>query len=452
MRQPFLPTYPHSLLLLTGDMMDRIIFHIDVNSAFLSWSAVKRLREDPGAADLRLIPSAVGGDVKTRHGIITAKSIPAKKYGVTTGEPVVSALRKCPQLVLIPGDRETYRKYSADFIEILRKYTDKVEKVSIDEAFLDMTDSASLFTTEIAAGETYPLCAARHIKDEIRDSLGFTVNVGISTNKILAKMASDFEKPDKIHTLYPDEIEAKLWPLPIGKLFGCGEKTAEKLTGMGIRTIGELAQMDMELLRSILGNKSAEYLHNNACGIGSSTVRIVREKAKSYSNETTTSEDITDTNYESIGLPIVRRLADSVARRLKKDGVRAFTVYIIIKTSEFTRHTRQTTLIVSTNDPAVIRETAEQLMYVLLHGPDGLFAQGARVRLIGVGCSNIDREAYQQMDLFSWAETKRAEDQKREEKRQREMQLEEKKKKLDGMMEKVRSRYGENSLRKGIHI
>ena len=432
--------------------MDRIIFHIDVNSAFLSWSAVKRLREDPNAADLRLIPSAVGGDVSTRHGIITAKSIPAKKYGVTTGEPVVSALKKCPQLVLIPGDRATYREYSADFIDILKKYTDKIEKVSIDEAFLDMTDSAHLFAAEIANGEPYPLCAARYIKDEIRDTLGFTVNVGISTNKILAKMASDFEKPDKIHTLYPDEIQTKLWPLPVGSLFGCGSRTAEKLTGMGIRTIGELAQTDMGLLRSILGNKSAEYLHNNANGISTSPVKPVREKAKSYSNETTTSEDISNTNYESIGLPIVRKLADGVAKRLKKDGVRAFTVYVIVKTSEFARHTRQTTLTVSTNDPRVIRETAEQLMYALLHGPEGLFSQGARMRLIGVGCSNIDREAYRQMDLFSWAETKRAEDQKREEKRKRELQIEEKKKKLDGMMEKVQSRYGEKSLRKGMQL
>ena len=208
----------------------------------------------------------------------------------------------------------------------------------------------------------------------------------------------------------------------------------------------------MGLLRSILGNKSAEYLHNNANGISTSPVRTVREKAKSYSNETTTSEDISDANYESIGLPIVRKLADSVAKRLKADGVRAFTVYVIVKTSEFARHTRQTTRTVSTNDPRVIRETAEQLMYALLHGPEGLFSQGARMRLIGVGCSNIDREGYHQMDLFSWAETKKAEDQKREEKRKRELQIEEKKKKLDGMMEKVQSRYGEKSLRKGMHL
>ena len=181
--------------------MKRCIFHVDVNSAFLSWSAVKKLKEDPSAVDLRTIPSAVGGDVKTRHGIITAKSIPAGRMGVKTGEPVVKALAKCPDLILIPSDFETYRAYSRAFIGILEKYARVIEQVSIDEAYLDMTGTEHLFRKEIAGGEPFPLCAARVIRDEIRTSLGFTVNVGISTNKLLAKMASDFEKPDRTHTL-----------------------------------------------------------------------------------------------------------------------------------------------------------------------------------------------------------------------------------------------------------
>ena len=400
--------------------MPRIIFHIDVNSAFLSWSAVKRLREDPSAVDLRLIPSAVGGDVRTRHGVITAKSIPAKKYGVTTGEPVVSALRKCPQLVLIPSDFRTYREYSRQFIEILKKYAKEVEKVSIDEAFLDMTDSGKYFREQINAGEPYPYCAAEHIKNEIRDTLGFTVNVGISTNKILAKCASDFTKPDRIHTLYPEEIGEKLWPLPVGDLFGCGRKTAEKLRTMGIRTIGDLAQTDLSLLRSILGSKAAEYLHNNANGISESPVTSVREQAKSYSNETTTGEDISSANYEAIALPILHRLAEKVASRLLKDNVRASTVYCIVKTGEFQRHTRQTRLPASTNDPAVITKTAEELMSSLLTGQEGLFAAGQVLRLIGVGCSGIDDSPYTQLDLFSWAKEKQAEEVRREEERRAE--------------------------------
>ena len=480
--------------------MPRIIFHIDVNSAFLSWSAVKRLREDPSAVDLRLIPSAVGGDVRTRHGVITAKSIPAKKYGVTTGEPVVSALKKCPHLVLVSSDFKTYREYSHQFIEILRKYAAEVEKVSIDEAFLDMTDSAKYFRAQIEAGEPYPYCAAEHIKNEIRDTLGFTVNVGISTNKILAKCASDFTKPDKIHTLYPEEIGEKLWPLPVGDLFGCGRKTAEKLRTMGIKTIGDLAQTDLSLLKSILGSKAAEYLHNNANGISESPVTSVREQAKSYSNETTTGEDISSANYEAIALPILHRLSEKVASRLSKDNVRANTVYCIVKTGEFQRHTRQTRLPASTNDPAVITKSAEKLMSSLLTGPDGLFAAGQVLRLIGVGCSGIDDSPYTQLDLFSWAKEKQAEDVRREEerraeterrekqrqaeeerrekerqaeekRRQKERQAEEKRRqeelrakektdeelrkreekqrKLDEMLSKVQKKYGTKALRKG---
>ncbi|MBP3879045.1 MAG: DNA polymerase IV [Lachnospiraceae bacterium] len=458
--------------------MPRIIFHIDVNSAFLSWSAVKRLREDPDAVDLRLIPSAVGGDVQTRHGVITAKSIPAKKYGVTTGEPVVSALKKCPGLVLVPSDFKTYREYSRKFIEILKKYASEVEKVSIDEAFLDMTDSAKHFKEQIDAGQPYPYCAAEHIKNEIRDTLGFTVNVGISTNKILAKCASDFTKPDRIHTLYPEEIAEKLWPLPVGELFGCGKKTAEKLRTMGINTIGELAQTDLSLLKSILGSKSAEYLHNNANGISDSPVRSVREQAKSYSNETTTGEDISAANYEAIALPILHRLAEKVASRLTKDNVRANTVFVIVKTGEFQRHTRQTRLSSSTNSAAVITKAAEDLMSALLTGPDGLFAAGQVLRLLGVGCSGIDDSPYTQLDLFTWAEEKQAEDARREEalreteeRRQEEIRRkkvrreaeirakekaaedlrvkEEKQRRLDEMLSAVQKKYGEKSLRKG---
>ncbi len=453
--------------------MPRIIFHIDVNSAFLSWSAVKRLREDPDAVDLRLIPSAVGGDVQTRHGVITAKSIPAKMYGVTTGEPVVSALKKCPGLVLVPSDFKTYREYSRKFIEILKKYASEVEKVSIDEAFLDMTDSAKYFKEQIDAGQPYPYCAAEHIKNEIRDTLGFTVNVGISTNKILAKCASDFTKPDRIHTLYPEEIAEKLWPLPVGELFGCGKKTAEKLRTMGINTIGELAQTDLSLLKSILGSKSAEYLHNNANGISDSPVRSVREQAKSYSNETTTGEDISAANYEAIALPILHRLAEKVASRLAKDNVRASTVFVIVKTGEFQRHTRQTRLSSSTNSAAVITKAAEDLMSALLTGPDGLFAAGQVLRLLGVGCSGIDDSPYTQMDLFTWAEEMQAEDERRKEERREEEERrkedarreaeirakekaaedlrvkEEKQRRLDEMLSAVQKKYGVKSLRKG---
>ncbi len=393
----------------------RIIFHVDVNSAFLSWSAVKRLKEDPRAVDLRTIPSAVGGDVKTRHGIITAKSIPAKKYGVTTGEPVVSALRKCPDLVLIPSDFAFYRECSHAFIDILKKFSDQVEQVSIDEAYMDMTGREAAFSAEIAAGERFPECAAARIRQEIREKLGFTVNVGISHNKLLAKMASDFAKPDRTHTLYPEEVPAKMWPLPIGELYGCGRQTADKLTTMGIRTIGDAAAADPDILKSILGDKAGESIHRKANGIGSSTVRVEREKAKSYSHETTTSEDITGENFDHLVPPMIAHMADKVAARMQRDGVRAGTVFVVVKTGAFKRHTRQRGLAVPTCEASVISETGLQLLRDLLLGDGGLFARGETLRLLGVGGSNLEEGEYRQLDLFSWASQQKMETGERKE-------------------------------------
>ena len=325
----------------------RTIFHVDVNSAFLSWSALKRLEEDPDAVDLRTIPSGVGGDVKTRHGIITAKSIPAKKYGVQTGEPVVKALQKCPQLVLVPPDFETYRKYSHALMEILSRYSPLLQQVSIDEAYLDVTERVSekgtsgvvcpqvgcketsgvIYTQETSgvvctSGERERAAAlAQQIRDQVRTELGFTVNVGISCNKLLAKMASDFEKPDRTHTLYPEEVPAKMWPLPIEALHGCGKSTAQKLQLIGINTIGDAASADRALLQSFLGQSSGAYIWNSANGISKSKVVAEREQAKSVSNERTLSEDISRENYQADGVPVICMLAQKVAGRLQKSGL-----------------------------------------------------------------------------------------------------------------------------------
>lgn len=214
--------------------MQRLIFHVDVNSAFLSWEAARRVAD--GESDLRLIPSAIGGDRDKRTGVILAKSIPAKKFGVTTGEPVAMALRKCPQLVLAKPDFGLYTRNSKAFITICRRFAPVVEQVSIDECFLDMTGTGLLYPDPIAIAHT--------IKDTIFSELGFTVNVGIAPNKLLAKMASDFEKPNKVHTLFADEIPQKLWPLPVGALYSVGRATASKLTASQIRTIGDLAKAE----------------------------------------------------------------------------------------------------------------------------------------------------------------------------------------------------------------
>ena len=243
----------------------RLIFHIDVNSAFLSWEAARRVSN--GESDLRLIPSAIGGDPERRTGVILAKSIPAKKAGVKTGEPIAMALRKCPELVLARPDFRLYEKNSAAFIAICREYAPVVEKYSIDECFLDMSGTALIYPD--------PIATAHEIKNKIRDTLGFTVNVGIGSNKLLAKMASDFRKPDRVHTLFSHEIEAKMWPLPIRELFTVGASTADRFEAAGIRTIGDLARRDLRSVQYTVGKKMGEQIHRFACGIDDSPLNRI---------------------------------------------------------------------------------------------------------------------------------------------------------------------------------
>ena len=453
----------------------RTIFHVDVNSAFLSWSALKRLEEDPDAVDLRTIPSGVGGDVKTRHGIITAKSIPAKKYGVQTGEPVVKALQKCPQLVLVPPDFETYRKYSHALMEILSRYSPLLQQVSIDEAYLDVTERVSekgtsgvvcpqvgcketsgvictqetsgvICTQETSGvvctpgGRERAIALAQQIRDQVRTELGFTVNVGISCNKLLAKMASDFEKPDRTHTLYPEEVPAKMWPLPIKALHGCGKSTAQKLQLIGINTIGDAASADRALLQSFLGQSSGAYIWNSANGISKSKVVAEREQAKSVSNERTLSEDISRENYQADGVPVICMLSQKVAGRLQKSGLVGQTITFQIKSSDFERHSRQMSLTAVTDQSKDIEAAALLLADQLLGGPEGLFAQGVTIRLIGVGVSRLSEKekTVHQMDLFEWAERNEEEEAKKA-----------RQDKLDAMMGKLNERYGKGTIRKG---
>ena len=184
----------------------KLIFHVDVNSAYLSWEASRRVAN--GESDIRLIPAVIGGDREKRTGVVLAKSIPAKKLGINTGEPIGMALRKCPELVIAKPDFRLYEENSKKFMDICREYTPVVEKASIDECYLDMSGTHRIYPDPVALAHT--------IKDRIRNELGFTVNIGIGDCKLLAKMASDFEKPDKVHTLFVSEIESKMWPLPIG--------------------------------------------------------------------------------------------------------------------------------------------------------------------------------------------------------------------------------------------
>ena len=366
----------------------RTIFHIDVNSAYLSWEATRRRREaemyPDGRAepDLRDIPSIIGGDPARRTSIVLAKSVPAKKYGIVTGEPVSAALRKCPGLVIVPSDFALYSEMSHAFKDILRDYTPVVESFSIDECFLDMTGMGRMYPD--------PVAAAYEIKDRIKNELGFTVNVGISSNKLLAKMASDFEKPDKVHTLFPDEISEKMWPLPVGELFLCGKASADKLTRLHIGTIGDLARSDRDSIRAILGNKMGIQLWNFANGIDDSQVTAEAEAPKGYSNEITFDDNII--TWEQ-GEKVLLHLADNVSARVRRDGDKASCISITIRGNDMKKHSHQRMLDAPTDGTSKTYETARELFRQLWDGRTGL-------RLIGLAMTQIDREGQQQLSLF----------------------------------------------------
>ncbi len=368
--------------------MSRLIFHIDVNSAFLSWEAAKRV--SLGEEDIRLIPSAIGGSREKRTGVILAKSIPAKKLGIRTGEPVSTALKKCPELFIAPPDFRLYEKNSRAFMDICREYAPVVEKYSIDECFLDMTGTQLLYPD--------PIAIAHEIKNKIRDTLGFTVNVGVGSNKLLAKMAGDFEKPDKVHTLFAHEIPHKLWPLPVTDLFSVGRATAQKLNMAQILTIGQLASCDKDLLRTMLGNKAGEHLYNFANGIDHSPVLGAPEDAKGYSISTTLEEDVTD---KLAAFEIFLSLADSVAGRMRADGVKASCVGITIRDNDFKNRSHQRKL----NHPTDITDEIYALSKELFAE---LWDERTPLRLLGISLTGLVKKDEEQSTLFTDQRTERA--------------------------------------------
>ena len=258
-----------------------IIFHIDVNSAFLSWTAIEQLKQG-AEVDLRDIASIIGGDQASRHGVVLAKSVPAKKYGIRTGEPVANAIRKCPNLVMAPPDHRMYKGYSRMMMEFLKSYTPDIEQVSIDECYMDFTGIAGRYAS--------PVEGALEIKNEVRRRFGFTVNVGISSNKLLAKMASDFEKPDKVHTLFPEEVPGKMWPLPVSELYMAGRSSVETLEKLEVRTIGDLAKMDPRLVELHLKSHGRR-LWEFANGMDDSHVETEKAEVKGIGNSTTLARD-----------------------------------------------------------------------------------------------------------------------------------------------------------------
>lgn len=241
-----------------------------------------------------------------------------------------AALRKCPQLVIAPPDFSLYQQYSEAFLAICRRYAPALEQFSIDECFLDMTGTRATYPD--------PIALAYEIKNVIRDTLGFTVNVGIARNKLLAKMASDFEKPDRVHTLFPDELERKLWPLPVGQLLTVGKTTANKLQKAGIATIGELAQQPIARLQAMLGKKWGMQLHAYANGIDHSPVIDVPQKAKGYSISTTVEDNVSSAEQAN---HILLTLADSVSARMRADGAKTACIAVSIRSNDFRNRSHQ---------------------------------------------------------------------------------------------------------------
>ena len=359
--------------------MDRIIFHIDVNSAFLSWTAVKMMRE--GKPDIRLVPSVVSGDPSDRRSIITAASIPAKKLGIKTAQPVSMALRTYPQLVIVGGDWTWYKQCSESFISICRSYSPVLQQFSIDECFIDMS---------FRCKPENAVAVATRLKDQVRDTLGFTVNVGIGSNKLLAKMASDFEKPDKVHTLWENEVQEKMWPLGVRDLLWVGKKTEERLTAYGIHTIGQLAGLDMGLLTRLVGQKFAQQLHENANGRDDSPVETERAEAKSVSAERTFSRDYSDPKDIDRAL---FNVACIVAHRIRRHDFRASTVSMFIKYKDFSVAQKQTSLDQPTDVTAVILNEARRMLAEVW---DGI----TPIRQVGLGVSKLTHESAVQMSLF----------------------------------------------------
>lgn len=361
-------------------MSKPIIFHIDVNSAYLSWEAVHRLQLGD-SLDLRSIPSAVGGNPETRHGIILAKSIPAKKFNIQTGETVFSALKKCPDLVLVPPNYQLYRQCSLALKSILENYSPLLQQFSVDEYFLDFTGMERLL------GD--PVAKAYEIKEAVKKELGFTVNIGISCNKLLAKMGSELKKPDRVHTLFPEEMPEKMWPLLVEEMFGIGRATSRKLRDRGIRTIGEVAAQNPVYLKRFLKSYGL-LLWNYANGRDESPVRNnTLIPVKGMGNSTTISFDVEDRQTAHL---ILLSLAETVGMRLRQDNFCARLVSVSLKNKEFLSFSHQRNLYLPTDCTSVIHHTACELL-------DELW-QEEPIRHLGLRVSELCHNDFFQPSLF----------------------------------------------------
>ena len=382
--------------------MERQILHVDVNNAFLSWTAIDRLASGE-TLDIRTIPAIIGGDEASRHGVVLAKSMRAKEFGIRTGEPIYQARKKCPNLQVFQGDYASYQKHSNDLYQLLLEYTDQIERFSIDECFMDMT--LFLHPKEKLIDKAY------EINKRVKEELGFTVNIGVANNKLLAKMASDFKKPDRVHTLYPEEMKEKMWVLPISELFMVGRKSIPKLAQMGIRTIEDLAKQDERMLIKRFG-KHGKMMWEYANGIDQSPVVYRMEQPKCIGNSITLPEDIYNINRLN---EVLLALSEQVTFRLRKHELKANVVSVQIKTKDFISYSHQKTLTSPTNITKEIYETSRELLSKI--------HQNRGIRLIGIQTSKLVEKDQMQLSMF-------------------EEQTNRKQEKIDDIMENLKKKYG----------
>ncbi|HAS74474.1 MAG TPA: DNA polymerase IV [Clostridiales bacterium UBA8960] len=396
-----------------GLLVNKIIFHIDVNSAYLSWEAVYRLQHGE-TLDLRTIPSAVGGDPVKRHGIILAKSHAAKPYKIQTGESLMAAFQKCPHLTVVRPRYELYLKSSNAMVDLIGEYSSQIQRYSIDECFVDFTDMVKLF------GD--PVETAHIIRERIRQELGFTVSIGISSNKLLAKVASDLKKPDAVSTLFPDEIAEKMWPLPVEDLFMVGRATGPKLRFLGIETIGDLANYDIDILKNTLKSHGV-LIWNYANGIEDSTVKKSNRLAiKSIGNATTMPFDIDDRREAHL---MLLSLSEMVGARLRDSQYLARLVGVSYKNIGFSSTGHQRKFLVPTDHTTEIYKVACELF-------DDIW-DGLPIRHLGVRVSEFCENDFVQLHLFDQSSS-------------------DKKNRLDRAIDALRARYEPGTIMRACFV
>ena len=384
---------------------ERIIFHIDVNSAFLSWSAVEALNNGE-KIDIREIPSVIGGDEESRHGVVLAKSNLAKGYGIITGESLFSARKKCPVLKVVPPCFAIYEKCSRAMMELLKEYTPLLQQYSIDECFLDVTNDL----------RGVPVKMACDIKERIKAELGFTVNIGISNNKLLAKMASELKKPNRVNTLYPSEIKEKLWPLNVGDLFMVGKRATEKLNSIYIYTIGDLANYNVDILKT----KFKSYglmIFEYANGIDNTQVEENTSEMKGISNSTTLATDIRDRKSAQ---KVLMSLVENLSARLRELNKCCSSVSVSVRSSDFKNYSHQKKLLNPTDSTKKIGEAVQQLF-------DEVWKKEP-IRLLGVSLTQLVEEGYYQMSVFEYIK-------------------DDKEKALDKALDSIRKKYGQDAVK-----